>query len=291
MTGMDASEFAEFFRLQGNRVIETKSCFWYKPLQFAYLSIPYHRLVTPSRLECASVFVSGPSALLRYATFLNGNDANRWLYVCTDKNYGLQSMQSRTRNKTRRGLENCKIEQLDFSYLATAGQALNEQTARRHLRGDSREAMGKRWIRYCNAASRIRDFQAWGAFVEGKLASCMVTALVEDCFTFLHHSSADEYLKHYPSNALYFTIARMKLDCPEVNSLSLGVKSPGLSSGLDNFKLRMGFVRHPFHLQLVINPVLRPFLAMGGKTMINRIAEQSRQQSSWRYLAEDLNRV
>ena len=236
------------------------------------------------------MFVSGPSVILGYPTYLKGNAGDSWLFVCTDRNYDFHSLEKKARNQTRRGVESCKIEQLDFSYLAKAGQVLNEQTLHRQRR-NNRNDVGERWIRYCNAASRIRDFQAWGAFVEGELASCMVTALVEDYFSILHQSSLDKSLRHYPNNALIFTVAKLKLDCPKINSVSYGLKGLAQTSGLDHFKFSMGFVKRPFHPRLVINPVLRPILALGGKTLINNIAQKSPQQSFWRSIAGVLDRV
>ena len=288
---MDASQFAEFWRRQGYRVVETKSCFWYNPYhRFGFLSIPYHRLIDPSEVECANVFVSGPAVMLGYSTLAKGDNGDSWLFVCPDKNYAFHSLEKKARNQTRRGIENCKIEQIDFGYLAKAGQVLNEQTLNRQRR-NSRDVTGERWIRYCTAASGIGDFQAWGAFVEGELASCMVTALIEDCLSILHQSSLDESLKHYSNNALIFTVTKLKLACPEINIVSYGLRGLENSTGLDHFKFSMGFGKRPFHRRLVINPVLRPMLALGGRKLISTVAQKSAEKSFWRYVAGVLERV
>jgi hypothetical protein len=49
---MDAAHFAEFWRIQGHKAIETTSCFWYNPQPLVLLSVPYHRTFTPSRADC-----------------------------------------------------------------------------------------------------------------------------------------------------------------------------------------------------------------------------------------------
>src|SRR5713226_5250640 len=122
---MSASQFAEFWQAQGYRVIETASCFWYNAYPFAYLSIPYHRPVTPSAGELVRLFLGGPSILVRYPGGADGDGRESWLFACADRDYDFASLHKKARNQTRRGLETCDIEQVDFDYLARRGHALN----------------------------------------------------------------------------------------------------------------------------------------------------------------------
>ncbi len=250
---MNAAQFAEFWRIQGYRVIQTESGYWYNAHPFSFLSLPYHRLMMPARRELAQVLLKGPAAVIRFPTVSGGVRPEGGLYICSDRNYDLPSLDKKARNQTRRGLERCVIEQLDFSHLAERGHALNVETWARQGRSPQ-TITSPQWRHYCEAAGQIPGFEAWGARVQGSLAAFMVTALVEDCFGILHQSSATEYLEHYPNNALVFTAVKRKLSDPHVGYVSYGLKSVDDTDGLGHFKLQMGFELVPFHESIILHP-------------------------------------
>jgi hypothetical protein len=254
---MTAGAFAEFWRFQGYKVIRTTSCFWYNVRPLVFLALPFHRRVTPSRGESLRVLMGGPSLAIR---FLNPAGADGGLYICSNRAYDLPALEKKARNQTRRGLENCTIEQLDFAYLAEHGERLNEETCGRQGR-NPHAVVGDAWQRYCEAASQTADFEAWGAFVDGGLGAFVVAALVEDHFSILHQSSATPSLRHYPNNALTFTVTKLKMSCPQVACVSYGLKSPDpRTRGTEEFKLNMGFELKPYGDSVVFNPLLKPFL-------------------------------
>ena len=245
------------------------------------MSLPYHRLVTPARWELAHVLLRGPSVAVRFPTIPDGPGKEGGLFICSDRNYDLSSLHQKARNQTRRGLENCIVKQVSFDYLAEQGHVLNVETFLRQGR-DPQTITEQQWYRYCEAASQIPDFEAWGAFVGGCLVAFMVTALIEDCFSILHESSATEDLQYYPNNALVFTVTKLKLSSPEVGYVSYGLKSLDDTGGLDHFKLRMGFELKPFKEDIVFNPLLKPLLFLGGSKLIKWMARQHPESDLWR---------
>ncbi len=278
---MRSGEFAEFWRVQGCRVIETQSCFWYSPKPLIFMSLPYHRLVTPSRRELAHVLLGGPAVAARFPSVLNGVGGQGGLFLCEGRTYDFSALHGKARNQTRRGLERCSVEQIDFGYLLTHGQALNVETLMRQGR-DGRGMSEYQWRGYCRAADKIPGFEAWCAFVGGSLAAFMVTALVEDWLSILHQSAATQYLGYYPNNALVFTVTKRKLSCPEVGYVSYGLKSLDDTAGLDQFKLRMGFTLKPFKECFVFNPLLKPFLSSVGYHFIKWMARRRPESDLWR---------
>lgn len=284
---MNAAQFADFWRIQGHKVIETKSCYWYNPQPLFFMSLPYHRLVTPPRRELASVLLRGPSVAIRFPSVLDGTGKEGGLFICSDRNYDLSSLYQKARNQTRRGLENCTVERIDLAYLAEHGHVLNVETFFRQGR-DPQTITEQQWRHYCKAASEIPDFEAWGAFVEGHLAAFMVAALVEGWFSILHQSCASKYLRYYPNNALVFNVTKLKLSHPEVAYVSYGLKSLEDTSGLDHFKLRMGFEFKPFKECVVFNPVLRPLLQAGGRKVVEWMAHRNPDSDLWRKAAKAL---
>jgi hypothetical protein len=284
---MNAAGFAEFWRLQGHRVIKTESCYWYSPQPLFFMSLPYHRRMTPSRSELAHVLLGGPSVAVRFPTPPDGTGKEGGLFVCSDRGYDFHALQPRTRTATRRGLEKCRIEPVDFTYLAEHGHSLNVETFIRQGRA-AQTISQRQWRRYCKAANEIPGFEAWGAFVHGDLVAFMMTALVEDCFSILHASSATEYLEYHPNNALVFTVTKLKLSSPEVGFVSYGLKSLDDTPGLNRFKLHMGFELKPFKECIVFNPLLQPFLLFGGRTVIEWMARRHPESDLWRKASRTL---
>jgi len=280
---MRAEQFAEFWRRQGHRVVETASCFWYNAQPFSFLSIPYHRDTDPASDELARVFFGGPALAARFFP-ADGSEPNRGLFVCSERDYSLSSLDKKARNQTRRGLENCTVEEIHFDYLADHGQAINLDTSTRQ--GRSPQVINERqWRRYCQAAAALPDFEAWGAFVRGQLAAFMVTALVEDWLNILHQASATGALPFYPNNALTFTVTSLKLACPQVAGVSYGLKSLEDTSRLDHFKLQMGYRLKPRGDRVVLHPLLRPLVRLGGKRFIEGMAKRHPASDFWRKAA------
>jgi len=275
---MDAAHFAEFWRIQGHKVIETKSCFWYNPQPLVFLSVPYHRAFTPSRGELARVLFGGPAAAARFHDPVGNNGG---LFICTDRVYDLSALHKKARNETRRGLENCAIEQIDFQYLSKHGFPLVEDTHQRQGR-DRRTMTHAQWPHYCNAAQKIEGFEAWGGFVRGTLAAFMVTALVEEYFSILQQYSDKDFLAFHPNNALTFTVTKLKLSSAEIAGVSYGLKSLEPTPGVDHFKVSMGFQVKPFGECVAFNPLLTPFLSLGGGKIIRWMARRNPQSDLWR---------
>ena len=278
---MDAGQFAEFWERQGRRVIETDSCYWFNSQPLSFASIPYHRVVDPPRRELAAVFLRGPASVVRFLAEPVENGQAGGLFVCSNDSYGLSSLRKKARNQTRRGLERCRVERAEFSDLAQRGHKLNAGTFRRQGRGPATMTEAK-WSLYCTAASQNNDFEAWVALVDGKWAALLVTALVEGVLTILHQSSAGDHLVHYPNNALVFEVTRRKLSDSRVRLVSYGLLGLTDRGSLEHFKFGMGFSLEPLRDHLAINPVLKPFLDLGGRRWVERNHRRRPHSDFWR---------
>jgi GNAT superfamily N-acetyltransferase len=270
---MNAAEFGEYWRLQGYRVIETESSYWHRRESLVYISFPYHRVVNPAREELSRLLFRAPAAAVRYQSLPDAIHPHGGLFVCSSRDYDLSLLHKKARNQTRRGLENCTIEQVEMSYLARYGHGLTMQTLQRQGRRPQRGSLRK-WLRSCDVASSLPGFEAWGARVGGRLAAFMLTALVEGYLSILDQSSATEYLHYYPNNALTFAVTKLKLSDPKVTCVSYGLKSLEDTEGLNLYKIRMGFQLEPRSDCVVFNPVVKPLLSGLGRKLIVWIARQ-----------------
>jgi hypothetical protein len=241
---MDLAELANFFRALGDRVLETKSCFWYGPQRFLFKSLPVHQIVNPSPGELASVLMRGPALALRYPSPPERVQPDGGMYICSGRDYDFHSLSANARSHTRRGLARCAIERIGFDRLARDGFGLIEDTTLRQT-GGRPPTTPAQWGRFCAIAARTPDVEAWGAIAEDKLAAFIVGMLIGDCFYLHLQKSSSALLKHYPNNALMFELTRMKLAAGAAQ-VSHGQIALAASAGLDTFKRSMGFEVQPF---------------------------------------------
>ena len=240
------------------------------------------RELAPSRDQLARVLLGGPSIAVRFPSAMHEGNRQGSMFMCLDKQYDFASLHTKSRNQTRRGLENCTVEQLSFSDLAARGYSLNVDTYRRQGK-DPQSFSVEKWQRFCDAASETRGFEAWGAWAKGNLAAFAVTALVEDSLHIHTQASATEYLDLYPNNALTFLLTKQKISSPEIASICYGVKTLTRST-LDDYKSRMGYELKTFAERIVFNPLLQPILSLGGDRIIHWIAKR-RPTQAWRRLS------
>lgn len=270
---MQASQLAQFFSAVGHKVIETESCYWYNAKPFLYKSLPVHRFVDPSPSELAQVLIKGPAFALRFPKAPDNPGPRGGMYVCSDRNYDFPVLSQNVRSRTRRGLARCSIERIEFDYLARYGYELTAETTIRQM-GTMPSTTEAEWHRFCANANLSTDFEAWGAFVSGRLATFIVGMLVEDCYYIHLQKSASDLLKYYPNNALLFTVMKTKLACPQVAYISHGPKALAVGKGLDYYKTSMGFKMQPFTDYVAFNPVVKPFLMWKGDAVVNKLVRR-----------------
>ena len=274
---MNPEIFAEFLARQGHHIVESETCYWYNAHPAFYFYFPYHRLINPGTEELEKVLFGERCIGIRFFTFMGGVGKSSYLIVCSDRDYDLNVLDAKSRNQTRRGLENCHINQMSFKELAQLGNNLNFDTLTRQGR-NPRTWNEHKWRLYCEATERLDGFEAWGAFTDGKLASFIVGFQMENHFTILHQSSATEYLRSYPNNALTFAVTKHKVVLPEVSAVCYGPQSFDAPESLDAFKFRMGYEKRPMKQRIVFNPLIRPFIG-GPFHKCVQIAVKARPQS------------
>lgn len=270
---MNVEQFANYFRILGHHVVETKSAYWYNVNQRAFNSIPFHRLLQPTPDEFSALWRSGGALVARYPTHADSQVGQAsYMFVCRNKNYDLEQFSANTRSHTRRGLKNCEIRRIEFDFLAKEGLALHVSTLNRQGYTIP-TTVTERWQRTCAAAAQTPDFEAWGAFIDNQLAALAVGFLIENCYQVSTVRSQKELLKHYPNNALIYHVTHTAINRPEVDFVSYGVESLNDSlEGLVKFKVDMGYELMTIKQHAIFHPWLRP-LVRGSRSLILRVAE------------------
>lgn len=246
----------EFFERLGHKIIQSENAWWYEVQPQVLFAFPYHKLVEPQEEEIAALIRKHELRAIRYPTTLSNFGFISTLAVNTNTGYDLSCQHQKARNQTRRGLENCVVEEIDFDYLSKNGLPLNQDTAERQGR-ESQYADPDYWRKYCKAAKETSGVSAWGAFVGGQLAAFLVVIEVEDWVEWVVNHSAPALLKKYPNNALAFRAAQHFFQKSGCRGICYGLGSLEPTPALDHFKQRMGWTLQPIKQRLVFSKRMR----------------------------------
>jgi hypothetical protein len=252
---MNAEVFAEWFRRQGHKVLQTESSYWVNFGPGVYQAFPYHYVISPSDKEIADLFKREKVIGLRYsAPFENNQGCASYHVILDQKNYDISILDHRTRQNIRRGLKNCRIEQIPLSRLAEEGLLLIKDTvARQDRKPNSRE---ENWNRICTSAYDLPGFEAWGALVGNRLAGFLLTFQMEDWCIMLYQYCLSEFLPARINNALCYLVTKNFIDRPEIKSILYTIQSLDAPGTVDEFKFRMGYIAKPVRQRIVLHPWL-----------------------------------
>lgn len=208
----------------------------------------------------------GRKALGAIAMTTQQTERHAALCITGGADYDLSRLQKQTRNRTRRGLENCEVRPIPWDEMLSRGIDINRQALRRQGRSSSLGDPGW-WRRQCEASAEFPGVQAWGSYVNGELTayvhlivhSAESSGQARPVANVLHFMSDNEHLKSFPNEALIFTMTSQLLrgGCEYV---VLGSVSD--DERLFAWKRHMGYrlQMRPYHL--VANPLLhvvKPF--------------------------------
>jgi len=262
----------EFYARLGYKIVRSESSWWYEVQPRVFHHFPNHKLVEPQEAEIDALIREHKLRAIRYPTTLNGFGFASTLAVNTNPNYDLSCQHQKARNQTRRGMENCRVEEVDFDYLMEKGLFLNQDTARRQgFR--NRYADPDYWRKYCQAAKATSGVSAWGAFADDQLAAFLVSIEVGEWAEWVVNHSLTALRDKYPNNALSFQAAQHFFQKKGYKGICYGLGSLESTPELDHFKQRMGWTLQPIKQRIVFSKGIRrlfslanePFLRILGK--------------------------
>ena len=253
---MSPEDLTSFLIKRGHRVVQTASCWWYNEYhqERVFYSYPIHRLVDPQPNEIEEVFSNASRALaLRFISPVDTKGKKSFIWVRGNP-YDLNDLSAKSRNQTRRGLEKCEVRKIAWDELETFAQEAHTDTMNRH------HVNGAESLGFDTELAECPAYEAWGAFVDGRLAAYIVTQSVEDWVHILFHRSTNAHLKSYPNNALIFSAVKEILSRQRALAVSYGLEPLTTLGSLEHFKLGMGFVKKPVCQRIVVTRWLKPLL-------------------------------
>jgi hypothetical protein len=262
--------YVTFLERMGHTIRKCAGVYWFDAHPRVYMSVPYQTLVNPDDVIINNVLHKDGLAL-RYPCKL-GRGKNSYRLVVDTPSYDFPYLQPRRRSQTRRGLERCIVRRIDFSELITKGHNLNKDTLERQKRVFNPKSESY-WNRYFHEASLTDCAEAWGAYVDSKLASYLIAFQMEQVSHILILRSSTELLDCYPNNALLFRYIQTVLREKIAREVSYGYEPiQGQIKGLEQFKLSMGFHAKPIGQIVDFSPWVRSVIGSPLGTTIPLIA-------------------
>jgi hypothetical protein len=251
--------YSEWLRRLGQRVIRTPSSYWHSEGLGVYQAFPYHWLIEPSAAELSELFTQHKAVALRYCVSPGRTQGcPSYAIVFEGKGYDLERLGHRTRKNVRRGLRNCSVEPISF-------QRLVEEAW--ELRRDALDRQGRRlnityesWRKRYLSADGLAGFQAWGAWVQNRLAGYLVTFQMDDCVCIIDQQSHRDFLELNVNNAITFLVSQQAAAQPGVNLLFYGLESLDAPARVSEFKFHMGYEARPVGQRIAFHPYVAPLV-------------------------------
>jgi hypothetical protein len=270
---LDAAGLAAFYRRSGVRVAESESSWWYEAAPRFLLAIPSHRPLHLPDAEARDLIRREKLAGLRYICDPRDGGRPSFQLVCDTAGYNLDKLSANCRSKIRRGLGRNEIRRVTGAELASVAERAFVETMERQNRAST--AAVETWKKMLAAADSEPAIEIWTAWHEGEFACYLVCVLIDDVCEFFQARSSNPMLKHYPNNALIYTLTEEMLVRRGLREVTFGIESPEPVEELDQFKLQMGFRKKPVHQRVIfhgalkaafaIGPVRRMLISMGSK--------------------------
>lgn len=275
---------AQFMEHRGRRIAEAGGVLWHEQESRMYMSLPYTLTPEVPHARIGEMLRRVNGAGVRYPSRTEPGLPGG-IYVCRKREYGFREVQSRLRSMVRKGLQRCEVRPVEEDVLMREGIQLNRDTMERQGRFDAEFGDPARWANLCRAVGKSPKVRVMGAFVDGLLSAYSVVYEEDNWTHILHQNSRLDLLEHYPNHALAFTLTSEAMAKPGMEGVSYGLKSLVNTSGLHDFKLRIGFECEMQNSVCYLHPALAPMLTSG-------LAVWSlKQLRGWRETDQTLQRV
>ena len=276
---MNAENFAEWLRRQGYSVVRTPSSYWYEASPRVYQAFPYHWVIQPTEEELLNFLRKRKALALRYSTSLDNPAGSISYHAVYEKpSYTIDQLDRRSRQNVRTGLKNCRVEPVPLERLAKEGWSLELDTAQRQ--GRRLSANQTIWEKRFGAAADLPGFEAWGAFVEGRLVASLFGVQIDDCCELISQQCHRDFLNARVNNALSFVVTQTMVNRPAIRFIFYTLQSLDAPPNVDEFKFRMGYSAKPLRQRVVFHPWVKPFanplIQKGLKRLLRSDPENSR---------------
>ena len=257
---IEHSVFYEFYNNAGFKVYTSDSGEWCELQHGMLISIPYHRLITPTQEELDKLLNISGAWGLRYPTGVDNYGFLSKLEVCEHFGYDLQFLQHKFRNRVVKGEQYCEIRPVSIQELKNEGYSLNLRTLERQKRNDPKANM-EYWHKICDGLAKTGGANILGAYFQGRLAAYVVILETSSMTEMIIQNSDSELLSYCANNLLTYYVTWYYLT-KRSNPIPVcyGLGSLEETPSLDRYKKGMGYVMQPIKQRLYFRRGVRLFL-------------------------------
>lgn len=238
--------------------------------------VPASPMPQPSELterDARDLLRESGALMLRYFTRISERPTSFWFTACSD--YDFKKLPRKLRTQIRRAYKDCRVEQVDPTWLADNGYDCYTAAFSRYrnARPESREDFDK----MCRG-SLGGPFDFWATFVGNNLAGFYKYAVGHDYAAGLVLKLDPRFLSLNPASALQDTILT-KYVGEQKKTVSVGFRSLVHDTNMHEFLTKFGYRRVYCDLKVVYRPSLRTFVNL---SYLLRSFVKSTEDSQWR---------
>jgi hypothetical protein len=183
---------------------------------------------------------------LRYVSNWDKEEESQFWYVIKDNFGGLEELSANSRSKVRRGLNHCIVKKVTQEVIANEGYKVYKHALKNY--NTYIEPADKKTFIKTILASRMCDFWAVYKKDEDRMIAYSQNAIEENSVNYSTIKFHPEYLKLYPSYALFFTMNQYYLEEKNFLYVNDGAKSISHNTNIqtfliDKFKFRKAYCK------------------------------------------------
>jgi hypothetical protein len=255
---MNVQTFSEWELRQGKKVIQTKNSNWFEASPHIYQAFPFHWVISPSEKELKELICNHKIFALRYSAPIESPFGKISYHIMQKPPYGIENLHKRTQRYLKKGLKQFIVEPTSFSELAVNGWKLAQDTLERQ--GRTKAMSQKEWENLCVSAEGLPGFEGWAAKIDGELAACLITTIIDDTGYFLNLNTKSIYLDKNVDEVIVYTVTSELFKNKGINSIFYTFQSLDAEESVDTFKFRMGARPKPVRQRIIFHPMLSPFI-------------------------------
>ncbi len=247
------SNLKKYFTETGVPFVSTGDRLWYSTGSKIYINLPCSGPITVGAEEKMALWDSG-AVFLKYPVPPEMSGYSSYLYVVSDKLYGLDSLTHHVRKETIRALKKCHVDRIPIQEILPIAPEIIADT---HIRQGRQFDAGilKEWMQSIEAAVDNPIFECWAAFVGSRVGAFRIDFTYRGGYYGDVLFNVKDLLKYQVMNALMFVSTEQVMKRPDIDHVSYGLRSIyGDKPSLNRFKESMGYVKIPISERIEVAP-------------------------------------
>jgi len=175
------------------------------------------------------------SYFARWTSNFDQNEETEFWYVICDEKLEILDYSKNTRNQIRRGLRNCEVMIIDKKTVLKEGfESYNAAFLRYNTNLDPKSEE-----EFCQEIESLgKEWEFWGIYYNEKMIGYSQNKIIGDYCDYSTIKFNPDYLSHYPSYALFYTMNHHYLNERNFRYVNDGARSISHETNIQNFLIQ-----------------------------------------------------